>query len=53
MQSKYTFDHHLNEGKMKRNIIVLAITAALLMVLTNTGWAQLVKVKVKKMTVQG
>src|SRR5687768_11849359 len=53
MQSKYTFDHHLNEGKMKRNIIVLAITAALLMVLTNTGWAQLVKVKVNKMTVQG
>jgi polyisoprenoid-binding protein YceI len=43
----------LNEGKMKRNIVVLAITAALFLILNNISFAQLVKVKPNKMTVQG
>jgi polyisoprenoid-binding protein YceI len=42
----------LNEGKMKRNI-VLVIAAALFLVFNNITFGQPVKVKANKMTVQG
>jgi polyisoprenoid-binding protein YceI len=43
----------LNEGKMKRNIVVIVFAAALFMTLNNFSYGQLVKVKANKMTVQG
>lgn len=43
----------LNEGKMKRNITVLLITAALFLVFNNITFGQPVKVKANSMTVQG
>jgi polyisoprenoid-binding protein YceI len=38
---------------MKRNILVIALTAALFILMSNMGLAQVMKVKVNRMTVQG
>jgi polyisoprenoid-binding protein YceI len=43
----------LNEGKMKRNLVVIAITAALFLILNSFSYAQLAKVKTNSMSVQG
>jgi polyisoprenoid-binding protein YceI len=43
----------LNEGKMKRNLVVTAITAALFLILNSFSYAQLAKVKTNSMNVQG
>jgi polyisoprenoid-binding protein YceI len=51
--SRYTFDHHLNEGQMKRNIFILRLTAILFLGFSTVAGAQVLKVKPNSMTVQG
>jgi polyisoprenoid-binding protein YceI len=43
----------LNEGKMKRNIALIAIAAAVVLMFNTISFAQLLKVKPNSMTVQG